>query len=329
MIEFPNLFSGVAFHVDSAAFAVFGFKVYWYGIIITAAVVLGIAYGVKFAGRAGILADDVFEIAFWGVLCGVIGARTYYVIFSPTKISLSDAVFGIRDGGLAIYGGLIGAVLGGFIAAKVKKTKFPPLADLIGIGFLIGHSIGRWGNFFNQEAYGAATAGNLPWGMSGDKIMAELAQSGTDINALVHPCFLYESMWCLIGLIVLHFYMRKFKSFDGEIFLLYLVWYGSGRAFIESLRADSLMVGGLRISQVLAVSSAALALGLFLYFKTALPKKNYVMYKDTEESRLLMRERHAKSNFEKEKEKAKDSFRETKRALTDPFAENIVDDKKE
>ncbi|MCL1903614.1 MAG: prolipoprotein diacylglyceryl transferase [Oscillospiraceae bacterium] len=323
MIEFPNLFSGISIDISRRAFSLFGLEVYWYGIIITAAVVLGIAYGVKLADRAGILSDDVFEIAFWGVLCGVIGARTYYVIFSPSKMSLATAIFGIRDGGLAVYGGLIGAVLGGFIAARIKRVKFLPLSDLIGLGFLIGHCVGRWGNFFNQEAYGAATAGNLPWGMTGDKIMSDLALIGVDPFALVHPCFLYESIWCLLGFISLHLYAKKLRSFDGEVFLLYLVWYGSGRAWIESLRADSLMAGGVRVSQVLAVLSAVFALGLFLYLKTTLPKKNYVMYKDTEESRQLINENKTRIKLEKEKEKAKDSLRKTKRELTDPFDDTV------
>jgi phosphatidylglycerol:prolipoprotein diacylglycerol transferase len=329
MIEFPNLFSGVSVEVDRVAFNLLGLSVYWYGIFVTAAIVLGITYATKTAARVGILPDDVFEIAFWGVLTGVAGARLYYVIFSGESYTLPQALFGFRDGGLAIYGGLIGALTGGGLAAKAKRVKFAPLADLIGLGFLIGHSIGRWGNFFNQEAFGAATAENLPWGMTGDiikktpEVIAAQSSAGNVNVALVHPCFLYESLWCMLGFVILHLYIRKFKSFDGEIFLLYVAWYGSGRAFIESLRIDSLMAGGLRVSQVLAIASAVFALGVFIWLKT---KKNHVLYKDTDESQTMIEEHKYRAKLEREKDKAKDWLNKTKRELTDPFNENIIDD---
>ncbi|MCL2071537.1 MAG: prolipoprotein diacylglyceryl transferase [Oscillospiraceae bacterium] len=332
MIEFPNLFSGITISAGRVAFNILGVDIYWYGIIITAAVVLGIMYAIKFAARAGIISDDVFETAFWGVISGFIGARAYYVFFwnanpdNLTKYNFVSAVTGIRDGGLAIYGGLIGALIGGVIAARFKKVRFAPLSDLIGLGFLIGHSVGRWGNFFNQEAFGAATAGNLPWGMTGNiiertpEVIAAQAQFGNSGFALVHPCFLYESLWCLLGLVILHFYMKKFRTFDGEIFLLYLMWYGTGRAFIESLRLDSLTAGGLRVSQVLAILSAVLALGLFIRGKIKYtPEKGYTMYKNTCESKRLIEGYGYKVKLENEKEKAKNSLEKTKRELTEPF----------
>ncbi|MCL2037366.1 MAG: prolipoprotein diacylglyceryl transferase [Oscillospiraceae bacterium] len=331
-ISFPNLTDGgVEFKIGQVAFSLFGIDVYWYGIILTSAVILGITYGVKFAKRAGLSGDSVFDMAFWGVLSGIIGARLYYVIFSPGRFSLFG-IFDLRGGGLAVYGSLIGALIGGLLAARAKKVKFLPLADLIGIGFLIGHYVGRWGNFFNQEAFGAPTAENLPWGMTGSIISTdvevvlkqrELLNSGI---ALVHPCFLYESLWCLIGFVLLHFYMKKLKSFDGEIFLLYIVWYGSGRAWIESLRTDSLMAGGLRVSQVVAVSSAAFALGLFVFFKQKLTaKKGYVMYRDTDDSKHQIQESEYKNKLVKEKGKAKSAFFKTRRELNEPFAQNIID----
>jgi len=360
-IDFPNLFSGISLPIGPVAFRLFGLEVYWYGIIITAAVVLGIAYAIKFAWRAGLLPDNVFEIAFWGVLGGVIGARAYYVIFwnlNPETFpnyTFLTAITGIRDGGLAIYGGLIGSLIAVLIATKFIKVKVAPFADLIGLGFLIGHCIGRWGNFFNQEAFGSPTAGNLPWGMTGDVIshsppvieaQRELGITGL---ALVHPCFLYESLWCLIGFVLLHFYLKrastekitdstnsefKFKwfrkTFDGEIFLLYIVWYGMGRAMIEALRLDSLMLGSLRVSQVLAIASAVFALGALIYFKKMFAAKiangDYILFKDTEESKVAVEEYLKKVKVDKEKEEAKSEFKKAHRELNDPFAESIIDE---
>jgi phosphatidylglycerol:prolipoprotein diacylglycerol transferase len=324
-IEFPNLFHGITIPVDRVAFTIFGLSVYWYGIFVTAAVVLAIAYAVKLAQHAGLIADNVFEIAFWGVITGVIGARAYFVIFSAQAYTFTQAVFGIRDGGLAIYGGLIGAIAGGMLAAKIKRVKFSALADLIGLGFLIGHTIGRWGNFFNQEAFGTPTAGDLPWGMTGNVIYDFLLREQlitTREFALVHPCFLYESLWCFVGFVVLHFYFKKWRSFDGEVFLLYIIWYGAGRAWIEPLRLDSLMAGGLRISQVTAIASAVLALFLFIWFK----RKDNIMYKDTEESKQAISGYKYKVRLEKEKERAKIALKKTRRELSDPFAQNILQD---
>jgi phosphatidylglycerol:prolipoprotein diacylglycerol transferase len=337
MVEFPNLFTdGIYFTVDRIAFSIFGLPVYWYGIIITAAVILGIVYAMKNADKVGILPDNVFEIAFWGVLSGVIGARTYYVIFSAESMSLRDAITQIRGGGLAIYGGLIGALIGGYLAAKASKVKFAPLADLIGLGFLIGHTVGRWGNFFNQEAFGAPTAGELPWGMTGDiiRMSSEVREKQTELMndglALVHPCFLYESLWCLIGFVALHFYMKRFKTFDGEIFLLYVVWYGTGRSWIESLRLDSLTAGGFRVSQVLAIASAIFALGVFINLKTKLkPENGYIPHKDTDESKAAVEAHIYKVRLNKEKDRAKRIIERAHREFTDPFAMGIEDDEEE
>jgi len=338
-IEFPNLFSGLTIHADRIAFSIFGLDVYWYGIIITTAVVLGILYAIKSAKTVGLIPDNVFEMAFWGVLAGVAGARLYFVIFSGEKYDLITAIVGIRDGGLAIYGGIIGSVIGASIVAKLSKIKFAPFADLVGAGFLLGQGIGRWGNFFNQEAFGKATASNLPWGMTGDiinrspAVMAEQSTLGSQGYALVHPCFLYESLWCLLGFALLYFYTRKLKSFDGEVFLLYVAWYGTGRALIEPLRTDSLMLGNLKVSLLLAIASAVFALGVFVYFKFILSKKRikdgkgaYVLYKDTEESKQRIDDHINKVKLDKEKEDAKSELKKINREMNDPFADGVSDD---
>lgn len=321
MIEFPNLFSGTI-SVDRIAFRLVNIDVYWYGIMITIGVVLGFLYAVRRAGRFGMISDHVFDVAFVGAVCGFIGARAYFVIFhnlnpdNTFKYTLWTAITGIRDGGLAIYGGIIAAVLGAAIYAKIKKIHILPILDLAGLGFLIGQGVGRWGNFFNQEAYGAPTAGGLPWGMTGDVIAANpdviAAQEalGGGEYALVHPCFLYEFLWCALGFLLLHFYSRKRRSFDGEIFLLYAAWYGLGRGFIESLRMDSLYAGSLRVSQVIGFASCAFAVILFVYLKIATKKHStYKMYSETDESREALASHSKNLILEREKTSAKRALR--------------------
>lgn len=323
-IEFPNIISG-DIKIDRVAFSLFGTEVYWYGVIITAAVALGVAYALKNAVRVGVLPDNVFDVAFWGIIGGIVGARAYYVIFwnlngeTTYKYSLKTAVTGIRDGGLAIYGGLIGAVIAGFLSARLLKIKFPPIIDLAGIGFMLGHAIGRWGNFVNQEAFGSPT--ELPWGMTGDKIAEQLRYMGEDPSALVHPCFLYESLWCLAGFFFLRFYLRKLRSFDGEVFLLYVMWYGTGRAFIEQLRTDSLMAWGLKVSQVLSIAGALFAAALFVYFKRS---GRLTAYKNTEESKAAVAKYELNVKLEREKKAAVRTLRRTKRELSSPKAESIL-----
>lgn len=295
-IEFPNLFSG-EFNISRTAFTIFNIDIYWYGILITLGVILGFLYAMKRSKSFGMLADNVFDVAFAGAIGGFIGARVYYCIFanlSPSrevKYTFITAFTEIRDGGLAIYGGIIGAVLTAFIFAKIKKIHFTPILDLAGLGFFIGQGIGRLGNFVNQECYGAPTAGNLPWGMTGNiiasspEVMEAQAALPAGEYALVHPCFLYETLWCFLGLIILHIYSKKLRTFDGEIFLLYAAWYGTGRGFIEGLRTDSLYAGDIRISQLVGFASAVLALILFIYFKITLKKnETYVMLCNNEEN---------------------------------------------
>lgn len=282
-LGFPNLFSG-EWEINRVAFSIFGLNIYWYGICITIGVILAVAYALKNAKRYGVIADKVYDTAFVGGIFGIIGARAYYVIFhnlnpdSTFHYTLKSAIFNIRDGGLAIYGGIILSVLAAFIYAKIRHIRLLPILDLAGIGFLIGQGIGRWGNFFNQEAFGAPTAGDLPWGMTGSAIRSNidvmLAQYQLPEGklALVHPCFLYEFVWCAIGVVLLHFFGRKLRRFDGEVFLLYIAWYGLGRFFIESLRMDSLYAGQFRVSQVVALLSTAVALALLFLFRSRVKK---------------------------------------------------------
>jgi phosphatidylglycerol:prolipoprotein diacylglycerol transferase len=210
------------------------------------------------------------------------------------------SVFSLRSGGLAFYGGLIGSVIVAYFICKWKKVKLAPMLDMAGLGFLIGQSVGRWGNFVNIEAFGSNTT--LPWGMTSSSISSYLSMSQYELGSLgvkvdpsipVHPCFLYESLWCLAGFIVLNSLYKK-RKFDGEIFLMYCAWNGFGRFFIESLRTDSLLLGNLKISQVLAVIFFVTSPILIIFIRYKIKHENDAefmpLYVTTEESINLIAE---------------------------------------
>lgn len=297
-VEFPNLFDGTI-KMSRVAISLFGFNIYWYGFIITLGVVLASLYALKNAERAGLSKERVIDIVFWGVIGGIIGARAYYVIFYNMSVppeyryNLRTAVTGIRDGGLAVYGGIILAVVFTVIACKVTGTKVLPILDLAGISLPIGQAVGRWGNFVNQEAFGAPTAGNLPWGMTGNiianssAVIAAQLNSGADL-VLVHPCFLYESLWCAVGAVLLGLWFCKKRGFDGQMILMYVMWYGAGRYFIESLRTDSLYIGSLRVSQAVALVSVMAAAVVY----SLLSKKKY-LWSDTSDCKIELEKEKA------------------------------------
>ena len=259
-IQFPKL----GFELDiQNKIQIGSFSVYWYGIIIAVGLILAVLYGMANAKRLGVSADKLLDCVIVGVITGIVGARTYYVLFQWDYYSNhTDKILAVNEGGLAIYGGIIGALIGGILTAKINKMNVPALLDVAAVGFFIGQGIGRWGNFFNQEAYGVAT--DLPWGM-----MSE----GTN-NIAVHPCFLYESIWCLLGALVLHLFSKsKLRKYHGQMALLYMVWYGAERSIVEGLRTDSLYIPStdLRISQILSVFITVLGIVLLI----VLHKKKY------------------------------------------------------
>jgi phosphatidylglycerol:prolipoprotein diacylglycerol transferase len=264
MINFPNL--GIKIDIDRVLFSLGGLDIYWYGLLVTGGILLALIFAIKNAPKFGVLSDDIFDIGFAGAIVGIIGARFYYVLFNIADYNVYTAIFGIRDGGLAIYGGIIFGVVTAIIISFAKRVKFTAVLDLVSFGFLIGQGIGRWGNFFNQEAYGSYT--NLPWAMSGSNIPTVEGFDG------VHPCFLYESLWCFLGLGLLLLYKRR-RTFDGELFCLYMVWYGIARFFIEGLRTDSLYLGDFKISQI--VSAIAVILGITIFI-TNKAKKGNILY---------------------------------------------------
>ncbi len=241
-ISFPGL--GLSFNPSRVAFSIGSKPIYWYGIIIAAGFLLAVYYAMKRADQFGLTQDNIIDMLICAVPLAIIGARAYYCLFSWNLYKDDPIrVLYIWEGGLAIYGGVIGAVIGLFLYTKVKKVKTTAMLDIGGLGLLIGQSIGRWGNFMNREAFGAQTDSFLRMGLTD--------ASGATIY--VHPTFLYESVWNAVGLLILHFYSKR-RKFDGQIFLMYLGWYGLGRMFIEGLRTDSLYVGSsnLRVSQLLA-----------------------------------------------------------------------------
>ena len=244
-------------------------SIHLYGLIIAIGLSLAVVYGCKRCKEFGLKEDDLMDGVLWVVPFAILCARAYYCIFSWESYAANPiSVFYIWEGGLAIYGGVLGALVGVLVFCRIKKVRFGAVMDLVLLGFLIGQSIGRWGNFFNREAFGAETESFLRMG---------LMRASTGVVTYYHPTFLYESMWNALGFVLLHF-LSKRRQYDGQIALSYAAWYGLGRAFIEGLRTDSLYWGPFRVSQVLAAASCIAAVSILLWqnFKTHDPEKLFV-----------------------------------------------------
>jgi len=252
-ISFPIF--GEGFIIDAPRYInIFGFRLYLYGLFITAGFVLAALYLIKRNKVVGLTKDNVLDLVILAVPCGLIGARLYYILFN------FDQYFGagkwqniiqFREGGLAIYGGVIGGAIAFLIYGRIKKINYGKLLDAAGFGLLIGQAVGRWGNFFNREAYGVET--DAPWRMG-------LTTGG--YTMYVHPAFLYEMLWNALGLLLMHIFSKKSKTkYPGQYFLFYVAWYGFGRFMIEGLRTDSLFIPGsdIRVSQLLAALSCGVA----------------------------------------------------------------------
>lgn len=257
-ISFPNLGWKFSLSDTLAQFTLFGqeFTIKWYGVLIAVGFLLATIYALSRAKEFDLDADRIIDVVLVSTIFAFIGARLYYVFFSSEHRAeyLADpiTILYIWKGGLGIYGGIITAFLTGIWMCRLRKVNTWAMFDMASLGFLIGQCIGRWGNFFNQEAFGGNT--DLPWGMSGSKIAAGLSTvTDYDPSLPVHPTFLYESLWCLLGFILLHIISKKAYRFKGELFAGYLIWYGTGRFFIESLRTDSLYFGTMKVSQLVAV----------------------------------------------------------------------------
>ena len=272
LVQFPGL--GLSFEINRVALSIGGFNIYWYGVCIAFGICLALVFAFRHSIEFGVDPDSMVDVILIGIVLGIVSARAYYVAMAPFKYESIWEMIAIRDGGLAIYGGIIGGFLFGGLACKRRGVPVLPMFDLTAMGFLLGQGCGRWGNFFNQEAFGCNTT--LPWGMFSEATEEYLMGStvtvpkGVTIDPTmpVHPTFLYESIWCFVGLALLTAYIKK-RKFNGDIALRYLIWYGAGRFWIEGLRTDSLLLVpslGLRASQLVAAAAVVggVALEIFL-----------------------------------------------------------------
>lgn len=224
--------------MDRVAFTIFGIDVMWYGILMATGMILGTLLALREAKRVGISEDDVLNLAIFAIPSGVIGARLYYVIFNWGYYSQNPSqILNFRGGGMAIHGALIGGILAGLIYTRIKNINFLKMADIALIGMPLAQAIGRWGNYINGEAHGGPT--DLPWGIMVDGVK-------------VHPTFLYESIWDF-GIFIFLWIFRKNKKYEGQVAIYYIILYSLGRFFIEGLRTDSLMIGPLRMAQVISL----------------------------------------------------------------------------
>ena len=266
-ISFPGLFGDWEFNPDPIAIHI-GHGVYWYGIILACAMLAGLFLCMKQAKRFGLTEDNVLDLVLWAVPCCILGSRIYYVIFYLDLYRNADGgldwgrIIAIWDGGLAIYGTVIAGVIVVMIFTKVKKLRFAAMTDLAAMGLLLGQIIGRWANFINREAFGGLT--ELPWRM---RLWVSASQ-----YIEVHPTFLYESLWNLVGLLLMLFVVTKGRRFDGENTWFYFLWYGLGRSWVEGLRTDSLylfdwtfMGQPIRVSQALSMVMVVVAAVMLFY----------------------------------------------------------------
>lgn len=253
IIEFPGL--GLSLN-PPAAFSIGPLEIHLYGVIIALGLVLAVVYALRRREQFGLSEDDLLDGVLWIAPFAIVCARLYYCAFEWEQYASNPiSILYIWEGGIAIYGAVIGAAIGVIIHCKlIKKISVPAVLDIVSLGFMIGQMLGRWGNFVNREAHGGVTDSFLRMG---------LINPVTGSGNYYHPTFLYESLWNLVGFIALHFISKK-RKFDGQIALMYVAWYGLGRAMIEGLRTDSLWWGPFRVSQVLAAASCVIAVAVLV-----------------------------------------------------------------
>ena len=293
-------FAGIAQEFEVSSILDLGFtQVRWYGAIIAFGFLLAVLFGGRTAYVWEINLDKMIDVLLFGTIGAIVGARAYYVAFKWDyySVHLSESPK-IWHGGMAIYGGIIGGLLMAFIVCKIEKINIYNLLDMVGISLLIGQGIGRWGNYANQEAFGGLTYKNF--GMMSDKVVDYIARNPAEFGVegisdipsyiaendlYVHPTFFYESVWCLLGFLVLYIILKKFRKFSGQLFLTYGVWYGLERMIVEGMRTDSLYIGntGIRVSQALsfaivAVCGTLLVIKLIKYIKNPQPIEGVDFY---------------------------------------------------
>ncbi len=273
-VSFPGLGIGEG-DISSIAFSIGDFTVMWYGICIALGMVMAIAYASWRCKQQGITVDDLIDVAIFTIFFGVIGARLYYVLFSDHEFKTLWDIINLRTGGLAIYGGIIFGAATIVVVCLIKKISWRKLYDAAGPGVMLAQAMGRWGNFFNGEAFGAQVEEGHPLHFLRMGLISSNTYNdfGTTKMVYVHPTFLYESLWNILGFVLINIFFKK-KKFDGEVALWYFAWYGFGRMFIEGLRTDSLYIGstGIRVSQLLGFLLFALASALVVYGRIVVKK---------------------------------------------------------
>lgn len=289
VIRFPYL----GFEVNPGkSFEIFGISIAYYGVIIAIAAIVGALVAFKDAKRTKQNVDDYIDFAIWTIFMALIGARLYYCIFKMDYYGEHplEIITGIRNGGLAIYGGIIASAITLIVFTKVKKLNFWQMADSACLGLVIGQAIGRWGNFFNREAFGSFCnnifAMQLPKDTalahadSIDSLLQNLVYIDGEPFVQVHPTFFYESLWC-VGVFILLTLYKKHKKFHGEVFALYVIGYGIGRTWIEGLRTDQLLIGPLAVSQVLSIVAVIAAVGYIVFMRLRIKKNPELMVDET------------------------------------------------
>ncbi len=272
-IWFPHMGIEIQ-HLSRVAFQIFGFNIYWYGIFIGMGVILGVLFAMQEAKRTGQNPEHYLDFMLYALLFIILGARLYYVLFSWEYFSQNPSqIFAIREGGLAIYGGIIGGILTGIVFCKVKKLPFWQMADTIAPSLVFGQALGRWGNFFNREAFGGYTDNFFAMRYQISQVQTnyltpDILQNTVVANGVeyiqVHPTFLYESLWSL-GVLAVLLILRKHKKFHGQIFAVYFFGYALGRVWIEGLRTDQLLIGSIPVSQALSAVLIVASVGLYFY----------------------------------------------------------------
>ncbi|MBR2927653.1 MAG: prolipoprotein diacylglyceryl transferase [Oscillospiraceae bacterium] len=267
-VSFPGLFGEWEMTASPVCFSIGEKHIYWYGVIIASGLLLALMFCLRQTRHYGVEEDDIYDLVIWGIPVGILGARTYYVIFYLSRFQNADGTLNFRkaiaiwDGGLAIYGAIIACMVLAFVLCRVKKLPMGAVTDVAVMGLLIGQMIGRWGNFMNREAFGAETT--LPWRMRLWVSVSEYIE--------VHPTFLYESLWNLLGLLLIVLVVSKARRFDGENTWFYFLWYGLGRTWVEGLRTDSLYLFDwqlfgqpIRVSQALSITMVLVSALMLLY----------------------------------------------------------------
>ena len=275
-IEFPAL--DLVFEIDRVAFTVLGRDVYWYGILIGLGVFLAAWYGIRRIDDFGFTADLVYDVLIWALPSAIVGARLYYVIFEWSYYSQHPAdIIAVWKGGLAIYGGVIGALIAVAICCRKYRLNIASAFDVASLGLLIGQIIGRWGNFFNSEAYGLVTTAEK---LTAQGIPKFIIDGMYILGEYRQPTFFYESVWCLVGFLAL-LIVRKCKYLKrGQLTGFYLIWYGIARFIIEALRTDSLMLGSLKMAQIVSVLFIITGMILFLYNVVKSTKEDQKLYRE-------------------------------------------------